>query len=389
MSWPTVEVGSVAEIVSGSTPSTATSDYWGGDIPWATPADLAKLDSKLISSTPRTLTDQGLAASSARLLPVGSVLFSSRAPIGHVAINAVPMATNQGFKSFVPDAAVLSADFLYWWLKSNTVFLQGLGVGATFKEVSKSIVERVKIPLPPLPEQRRIASILDAVDSLRVARRKALREVNRLPGEVFDQLFGPEMLNVPIRDLGDLVAEGTSVTYGIVQAGPEAPGGVPYIRTGDIVEGGIRLAGLRLTSPEIASRFPRSTVRAGEIVMSIRATVGTTALVPEELDGANLTQGTARIAPGPNLEAVYLLGFLRSRQAQAWIRAQVKGATFREITLGRLRELPVPVPHRDLQRRYVRDFELIQSAKCAHESQLVKLDELFASLQYRAFRGEL
>lgn len=261
--------------------------------------------------------------------------------------------------------------------------------GANLPRLTGGVLKTFEIPLPPLPEQRRIASILDAVDSLRVARRKALREVNRLPGEVFDQLFGPEVLNVPICDLGDLVAEGTSVTYGIVQAGPEAPGGVPYIRTGDIVEGGIRLAGLRLTSPEIASRFPRSTVRAGEIVMSIRATVGTTALVPEELDGANLTQGTARIAPGPNLEAVYLLGFLRSRQAQAWIRAQVKGATFREITLGRLRELPVPVPHRDLQRRYVRDFELIQSAKCAHESQLVKLDELFASLQYRAFRGEL
>ena len=271
--------------------------------------------------------------------------------------------------------------------------LQSLGLENMNKSVavpglSRDDVYRIEIPLPPLPEQRRIASILDGVDSLRGVRRRALHQLDLLPGEMFDGLFGVGVSNFPIQDLGDVVAEGTSVTYGIVQAGPETPGGVPYIRTGDLVDGEIRAQGLRLTSPEIARRFPRSTVRKGEIVMSIRATVGTTALVPAELDGANLTQGTARIAPGPEVDAVYLLGFLRSRQAQAWIAAQVKGATFREITLGRLRELPVLVPQRDLQQRFVRAFDLVQSAKFAHQSHLAKLDELFAALQYHAFRGE-
>lgn len=263
------------------------------------------------------------------------------------------------------------------------------GVGGSLMRARPANAASIRIPLPPLPEQRRIASFLDEVDSLRAARRTALHHVDQLPTAMFDSLFGAGLANVPIRGLGDVVAEATSVTYGIVQAGPETPGGIPYIRTGDLVDGEIRVQGLRLTSPEIAKRFPRSTVRAGEIVMSIRATVGTTALVPEELDGANLTQGTARIAPGPDIDAVYLLGFLRSRQAQAWIAAQVKGATFREITLGRLRELPVPVPRPDLQQRFAQAFHFIQSVKSAHESHLAKLDELFASLQYRAFRGEL
>src|SRR5439155_10326718 len=133
----------------------------------------------------------------------------------------------------------------------------------------------------------------------------------------------------------------------------------PYIRTGDIVEGEIVLDGLRHTDPQIAARFSRSRVETGDIVMSIRATVGTTALVPEELHGANLTQGTARIAPGQSVEQCYLLSYLRTAGTQHWIGRQVKGATFREITLARLRELPVSVPPIEVQRDFTRRFTAV------------------------------
>ena len=139
---------------------------------------------------------------------------------------------------------------------------------------------------------------------------------------------------------------GTIVTYGIVQAGEETANGVPYIRTGDIVASEIAARQLRRTAPKIAAQYARSRVRTGDIVMSIRATVGTTAVVPPELDGANLTQGTARIAPSERVQGSYLLNLLRAPEVQHWIQRQVKGATFREITLARLRELPVRVPPR-------------------------------------------
>jgi type I restriction enzyme, S subunit len=147
--------------------------------------------------------------------------------------------------------------------------------------------------------------------------------------------------------------------------------------------------GLRHTDPEVAGKFRRSRVEAGDIVMSIRATVGTTALVPQELAGANLTQGTARIAPGKYVDRWYLLSFLRSSGTQHWISLQIKGATFREITLGRLRELPVALPPLTLQQDFARHVAAVDKLKEAHRASLAELDALFASLQHRAFRGEL
>jgi type I restriction enzyme S subunit len=185
------------------------------------------------------------------------------------------------------------------------------------------------------------------------------------------------------------VREGTIVTYGIVQAGEEFDGGVPYIRTGDIVDGEIKSDQLRRTDPAIAAKFSRSRVEGNEIVMSIRATVGTTAFVPPELDGANLTQGTARISPGKQTDQHYLLAYLRSDAAQRWLQRQVKGATFREITLNRLREMPILVPPLDMQRAFATRAAEIDKLKAHHRAHLAKLDALFEALQYRAFQGDL
>ena len=156
----------------------------------------------------------------------------------------------------------------------------------------------------------------------------------------------------PILELSEIVKEGKIISYGIVQAGDEYPGGVPYVRTGDISNNEISLNGLRHTSPEIALNFKRTTIYENDILMSIRATVGTTALVPKILEGSNLSRGIALISPGDKVTSEYLLYFLRSSTTQNWIQRQVKGATFREITLKRLRELPVVIPPISIQRDF-------------------------------------
>jgi len=161
-------LGEIAEIVSGATPKTGNDAYWGGQILWATPADLSKLEGPFISATTRTITEAGLQSCSARVLSIGSVLLSSRAPIGHVAINTEPMATNQGFKSLIPRPEVLDGKFLYHWLQNNTEYLQSLGTGATFKEVSKAVVSNIEIHLPSLEDQREIVKVLDQVNTLRL-----------------------------------------------------------------------------------------------------------------------------------------------------------------------------------------------------------------------------
>jgi len=243
VTFPSVRLEECARIVSGATPSTSKPELWDGDILWATPADLSKLDGPFIGETPRTITAEGLASCAAEVLPSNSVLFSSRAPIGHVAINTVPMATNQGFKSFIPAPEKLDAGYLFHWLCANRSYLEGLGNGATFKEVSKAAVSRIEIPLPPLDEQRRIAAILDQADGLRRRRREAMGRLDVLYSSISAATFGTLEKNDlcwPEDILSGVVRDGTIVTYGIVQAGDEYEGGVPYIRTGDIVDGEIR-----------------------------------------------------------------------------------------------------------------------------------------------------
>ena len=161
--WVWVRLGEIGQIISGGTPKTTHSEYWeNGDIPWITPADMRSLNSKYIERGARNITKLGLKSSSAQLLPKGSVLFSSRAPIGYVAIAQNEMATNQGFKSVAPFKTEMS-EYLYFVLLALKSEIEKLGTGTTFKEVSGTTVANVAIPLPPLSEQQAIVEKLSAL----------------------------------------------------------------------------------------------------------------------------------------------------------------------------------------------------------------------------------
>ena len=193
--------------------------------------------------------------------------------------------------------------------------------------VRKEDLLELKLPLPPLTEQKPIASLLVRADGLRGLRRTARDLGNNVLQSVFLEMFGDVKQNHKGWDvclLEDIVQPGRIITYGIVQAGPHVGNGIQYIRTGDIKDGQIVVDELLRTSKEIATKYKRSEVRAGELVMSIRATVGTIAELPHQLDGANLTQGTARISPGSKVNKKYLLYAIRSKGAQKLIEDRTK-----------------------------------------------------------------
>ena len=154
-SWTFVRLKHIGIIVGGGTPKTNTPSYWDGEIPWLTPADLSGYTAMYISSGGRKITEEGLKSSSAQLMPKGTVLYSSRAPIGYVAISANPIATNQGFKSVVPFNFSMS-EYLYYCLKARTSDVEQRATGTTFKEISGSAMAETIIPLPPIAEQQRI-----------------------------------------------------------------------------------------------------------------------------------------------------------------------------------------------------------------------------------------
>lgn len=391
------KLGSVAKFIRGVT-------FKPGDvIPLGTPGSVhcmrtknvqAELDTRDVWAIPGSLVKR-----EDQFLQMGDLLISSANSWNLVgkACWVPPLESKTTFGGFISalraDPAKLDARYLFHWFTSDRTQATLRSFGQKTTNISNLNIGRcedMEIPLPPLDEQRRIAAILDQAEELCAKRRAAVGLLNQLPQAIFLEMFGDPTSNPmgwSVRDLKDVVREGTIVTYGIVQAGEEYPGGVPYIRTGDIVDGAIKLTGLRHTNPVIASKFQRSRVETGDIVMSIRATVGTVAVVPDLLDGANLTQGTARISPGSSTNPDYLYQFLRSSATQRWLSLQVKGATFREITLGRLRQLPVLVPPLESQKRFSTSIEAINRVKAAHTSALAELDTLVTSLQASSFSG--
>ena len=185
-------LGDVCQIVNGTTPSTAVDEYWGGNVVWITPADLGKLEGNKIYSSERKITEKSLEATRLKPLPVGTVVLSSRAPIGHLGIAETPLCTNQGCKSFIPSVDI-DSEYLYFILKFHVADFQRLGSGSTFKEISKSKLASFEIPLPPLAEQRRIVAFLNeqmtAVEKARVAAEAKLEAITALPSTLLRQAF--------------------------------------------------------------------------------------------------------------------------------------------------------------------------------------------------------
>ena len=163
-SWKDCVLADLGEIVGGATPSTKNRSYYGGDVAWITPKDLSTVQGRFISCGERNITRDGLNSCSARLMPAHSILFTSRAPIGYVAIAKNEICTNQGFKSIVPNADT-DYLFLYYLLLHNRNRIENMGNGTTFKEVSGSVMKSITVSVPSdIEEQRAIARTLGSLD---------------------------------------------------------------------------------------------------------------------------------------------------------------------------------------------------------------------------------
>ncbi|MHB8113897.1 MAG: restriction endonuclease subunit S [Bellilinea sp.] len=187
--WEKYKLEDVAEIVGGGTPSTSNPDYWGQEIPWVTPRDLAGTDERFICCGERSITKKGLQNSSARLLPAGTVLLTTRAPIGYLRIALNQICTNQGFKSLIPKVHIADNHFLFYLLKNNIEHLKSVGVGTTFAEISGTVLRQIEFLFPPLPTQRRIAEILSALDDKIELNRQTNATLEAIAQAIFKEWF--------------------------------------------------------------------------------------------------------------------------------------------------------------------------------------------------------
>jgi type I restriction enzyme, S subunit len=392
-SWPAASLGEIFDIARGGSPRPIdqfiTEDPDG--INWITIGDASE-GQKYISNTKRRIKPSGVARS--RSVHPGDFLLTNSMSFGHPYILQTSGCIHDGWLVLSPKNGNVHPDYFYHLLGSDEIYSEfsRLAAGATVKNLNIELVSGVKIRFPALPEQRRIAAILDQADALRAKRRAALAQLDEIASAIFLDMFGDPISNqrrYPVTRLGALVDQTRGISYGIVQRGPDQDEGVCVVRISDITKGVVDSTCLKRTTPEISARYRRTRLCGGELVISIRGTVGLVALVPASIVGANVSRELAVIPLKEEMSRPFVRDLMRTDAAQKRITADVRGIAQSGINLEDLRELPIIQPSEDLMAEYARRVNELDQLALKLKASMEMLDSLFASLQHRAFRGEL
>ncbi|MBN3253714.1 restriction endonuclease subunit S [Pectobacterium brasiliense] len=391
MSWPMVRLKDVCTVVSGGTPSRDIDEYWNGDIFWVTPKDLPSLEGIYISDTPEKITELGLKKSSAMILPVGSVLFSSRAPIGHIAITKVPMATNQGFKSLVPSEKI-DAEYLYYCLRFFKRDIELLGNGATFKEVSKKVVEEFSIPLPPFYVQKYIANFLTKADILCEKSKQVENELNELAQAVFLEMFGDPVCNTkrwPTKTLSQVV----SISSGGTPSKSNDSywqGDFPWVSPKDMKIDYLSDA-IDHISDLVFEETNIKKIPEGTILVVVRGMIlaHSIPLAMNLCDIAINQDIKALTVCNDGIETEFLFHCLKNQKDHILSKVSTAAHGTKRLDTPDLLGLEIIVPPLDLQYKYVEIMRKnARMIECYKQSSLTN-KQLFDSLMQRAFSGKL
>lgn len=389
--WPQVALKDCARVIGGATPKSSVNEFWDGDVLWTTPKDLSNIEGKYLDDTPRKITAAGLRSCAAELLPPNSVLFSSRAPIGHVAINSVPMATNQGFKSLVPGPE-LDSSYLYWWLKCHRAELEQLGNGATFKEVSKSVVERVEIPLPPLAEQKRVATILDQADELRRKRRRVGDRINQLGQAIYNEMFGQLLSResgAGFLHLSNLVSVKSGYAF---KSDDFAEEGHAIVRISNLDGINVSLRDAARIPTSRLGKGARYELQGGDLLIAMSgATTGKIGLVPKLAERAFLNQrvGKYEILDQKLIKPMFLRYLVTSPAYQKFALSGAWGAAQPNVSGKQLVDMWIALPSAEEQDVFSDRVGQAQALSVHALAASSSTNDLFDTLQHRAFKGEL
>ena len=385
-----IRLGDVCTVVSGTTPKSDRPEYWDGNINWVTPAELTD-DSDIIFESQRKITEKAVLDSSLKPFPAGTVLLSSRAPIGKVAIAGVEMYCNQGFKNLICSDRIYNR-YLYHYLKYKTDYLNSLGRGATFKEISKSIVENIEIPLPPLDEQRKIAAVLDKVSDLVAKRRQQLDKLDELVKSRFIEMFGDPVTNTFGWKQALLCGVTSKIGSGATPKGGKESyqtEGITLIRSMNVHDGRFEYKDLAHITDEQAAQLDNVTVEDGDVFINITgASVARSCIVPKDTLPARVNQHVAIIrCIRAWLHPIFANNmFLNDRfKRQLLDIGESGGATRQAITKQQLENLTVILPPLELQEQFVAFVAQTDKVKLTIQRSSDKLEVLKNTLMQKYF----
>lgn len=384
MSWTKVELGDVVSFLGGGTPSKSHPEYWGGDIPWATVKDIK---GPSLDVTIDSITEEGLKNSASRIVPTGSVILPTRMALGKVAITTVPIAINQDLKVVVPKRP-LNSRFLLHFLQSASNQIQRLGAGATVQGVTLERLARIEIPLPPLDEQRQIAVVLDKADALRQQRQESLRLTDQFLHSVFIEMFGtdssPRCPRVKLSDHLDFITSG-----GRGWAKYYSKEGDKFIRSLDVQMNEIKDSEMIRVKPPNNAEAERTRIRTGDVLLTITGSlIGRVAPVTEAHTGAYISQHVA-ILRTHGFRPEFLSWAISTAEGQRQIRKNQTGQTKPGLNFEQIERLTIPRPSDELEQKFGNLIKKRQVILAEQRSAFEDADNLFSSIQQRAFLGEL
>lgn len=393
MEYQRYQLRDIGDIVSGATPKTTVAENFGGAIPWLTPADLSGYTQKYISRGKRNLTQQGYDSCSTQIMPSGTVLFSSRAPIGYTAIAKNPICTNQGFKSIVPKPFV-NSEFLYYQLIYLRKTIQDMGSGTTFKEISAKKFGAVQVTIPPLVEQERIVarieelfSQLDAsVAELKTAKERLKVYRQAVLKEAFSNVNGNTERTI------------SSICETIVDCPHSTPkwtqNGKLCLRTTNFKPGYLDLAEKNYVSEEtFHERIARLAPIPGDVLFSREgAILGIACIIPDGLEVC-MGQRMMLLRPSKDLLNKYLMYYLNSPKARTLVIENIGGTASPHINVGDIKQFTIPVVPLIQQQSIVSEIEsrlsVCNNIEKTVDTALQQAEALRQSILKKAFEGRL
>ena len=376
-------LGDVCTVISGSTPKTSVAEYWDGDIKWITPAELNE-DSFYLYDSQRHITELGKEKTGLSYMPIGTVILSSRAPIGKTAIAGCEMCCNQGFKNLICSDDIFN-EYLYYFLKGKTDYLNSLGRGATFKEISKSIVENIEIRLPALEEQKQIARQFGEIYRLISLRKQQLARLDELVKARFVELFGDTILN-PFGWKKDLLGTVCDVRDGTHDSPQYYESGYPLVTSKNVTGGKIDLTDCSLICEADFKKInERSKVDIGDIIMPMIGTVGKPVIVDIEPNFAIKNVSLIKFKADSRVLNTYIRALLQSDYFDDAVLSKVRGGTQKFISLGDIRKLEVLVPPMELQEQFATFIKQTDKSKVVVQKALDEAQTLFESLMQQYF----
>jgi type I restriction enzyme S subunit len=348
--WRKVKLGEIVDVYGGGTPSTLNSKYWSGDIAWLTPAEVVALSGhRFIDKTERYITEEGLKNSSVKVMPINSLLLTSRATIGEIVINKVPMATNQGFINIQPRKIDLM--FLFYWLKKNQKFLNQMAIGSTFNELSKSVFKKIEIFLPEdISDQKRIASILSAFDDKIELNNKINQILEQIAQAIFKEWFNKssnfkvqisKLKRWEIGDLYELIEfEGGSQPPKEEHIYKKQPGYIRFIQNRDYTSNAhvtyIKESKRNKMCDEYDIMMDKYG-EAGKVRFGIRGAYNV---------------ALAKIIPKPPLTREYLRWFLKQREIEELIKASAVASTRASVNKIVFKNIKIFLPPKELMLKF-------------------------------------